>query len=193
MRVISGSARGIKLSTIPEYTTRPTVDRVKENLFNIIQNRIMDRIVLDLFAGSGSLCIECLSRGAARAVLIEKNPKCLPVIRDNLERTRLIGRAEIRNEDFEQFLIKHNSDKEKFDIIFLDPPHNKGLGLRAMDLIASKGALQDEGMIVVEHHAKEVYPDIYAGFIREKFKKYGNTALSFYVKEAADEDSRLSR
>lgn len=193
MRVISGTARGIRLNTIPEYTTRPTVDRVKENLFNIIQHEIYDRTVLDLFSGSGGLCIECLSRGARKAYLVEKNPRCIPYIKDNLERTRLTDRAVVLNEDFEYFLSKARYEDLKFDIIFLDPPHKKGLGFRAMDLIAEYDLLSEEGIIVVEHHPDEDYPERQAGFSLYKAKRYGNTTLSFYSKEETNENGDLPR
>jgi 16S rRNA (guanine(966)-N(2))-methyltransferase RsmD len=184
MRVISGSARGIKLDTIPEMTTRPTVDRVKENMFNIIQYEIDDAIVLDLFSGSGSLCIECLSRGARKAYFIERNPKCIPIIEGNLKRTRLEDLAVIENTNYEHFLAKSRFKDDKFDIIFLDPPHRMGMGFKAMELIDSYKLLADGGIIVVEHHSEEEYPDAEGTFEKYKYKKYGKTALSFYrIKE----------
>ncbi len=171
------------MNTISESTTRPTVDRVKENLFNIIQHKIYDKVVLDLFSGSGSLCIECLSRGAKKAYLIENNRNCIPVIEDNLERTKLKDRAVVRNDDFEYFLSKIRLEGIKFDIIFLDPPHKKGLGQKAILLIEKYQLLSDEGIIVVEHHPDEDYSDQYGEIYKSKFKKYGNTALSFYAIE----------
>lgn len=180
MRVIAGSARGIQLKTIPEFTTRPTVDRVKENMFNIIQHNVYGSIVLDLFSGSGGLCIESLSRGASKAFFIEKNPKCIPVINDNIEKTRLSDRAVVVNTDFEFFLTKAKRDGLIFDIIFLDPPHKKGLGIKALEIISKNNLLNDGGIIVVEHHPDEDYPDECYNFNKFKFKKYGNTTLSFY-------------
>ncbi|MBN2260980.1 MAG: 16S rRNA (guanine(966)-N(2))-methyltransferase RsmD [Clostridiales bacterium] len=180
MRVIAGTARGIKLNTIPEMTTRPTVDRVKENMFNIIQHDIYDSVVLDLFSGSGSLCIECLSRGAKKAYFIEKNPKCIAVIIENLGKTKLSDQAEIINNDFENFLLNAKRNEMKFDIIFLDPPHKKGMGLRAMEIIAENNLLNENGIIVVEHHPDEEYSEEYMNLEKYKYKKYGNTSLSFY-------------
>lgn len=180
MRVIAGSARGIKLKTIPEFTTRPTVDRVKENMFNIIQHSIYDSIVLDLFSGSGGLCIESLSRGASKAFFIEKNIKCIPIINDNIEKTGLSDRAVVVNTDFEFFLTKAKQNGLIFDIIFLDPPHKKGLGLKALEIISENSLLNEGGIIVVEHHPDEEYPDECGNFDKFKFKKYGNTTLTFY-------------
>ena len=180
MRVVSGSARGIKLITIPEFTTRPTVDRVKENMFNIIQYDIYGSVVLDLFSGSGSLCIESLSRGASKAYFIEKNSKCIPVINENIERTGLRDRAIVLNTDYEMFLAKAKRNEFKFDIIFLDPPHKKGFGFKALEIVSENNLLNDKGIIVVEHHPDEDYPDDFYDFYKYKFKKYGNTTLSFY-------------
>lgn len=183
MRVVAGTARGIKLRTIEEMTTRPTIDRVKENMFNIIGLEVRDAVVTDFFSGSGALCIEALSRGAREAYLVELNPKCIPVITENLNKTRLADKATIENIDFETFAKKSATKKLKFDIIFLDPPHNKGLGYRSMELIDENNLLSENGMIVVEHHSNEMYLDRYAGLVRYKFKKYGNTSLSFYTTE----------
>ena len=183
MRVISGSARGIKLKTIEEWTTRPTVDRVKENLFNIIQHDIFNATVLDLFSGSGSLCIECLSRGAKKAYFVEKNPKCITIIEENLKKTHLSDNAVIRNTDYENYLSKIVIEGLKFDIIFLDPPHKKGMGCIALEKIQNNRILTDNGLIVVEHHPEEDYEDKIGVLIKYKFKKYGNTALSFYKYE----------
>ena len=180
MRVISGTARGIKLKTISEQTTRPTVDRVKENMFNIIQNGIYNSIVVDIFSGSGSLCIECLSRGAKKAYFIEKNPKCIPYIEENLYKTKLYEKATILNEDYEFFLKKAHRDNLKFDIIFLDPPHKKGMGQKSLQIIENNQLLSENGIIVVEHHPDEDYKDSIGYLIKYKYKKYGNTALSFY-------------
>ncbi len=180
MRVIAGSARGTRLVTLPEMTTRPTVDRVKENLFNMIQHRIQGKVVLDLFSGSGGLCIESLSRGAREAHFVEKNPKCIPYIEENLKKTRLTDKATLYNENYENFLIKAKRRLMKFDIIFLDPPHKQGMGLDALEKIREFDLLSPEGIIVVEHHPEEDYPDFFAGFERWKQRKYGKTTLTFY-------------
>lgn len=180
MRVITGVARGIKLKTISGNSTRPTIDRVKENMFNIINSYVYDSVVVDLFSGSGSLCIECLSRGAKEAYFIEKNRECISIIEENLEKTKLSENALIFNMDFESFLAKIKYDDLKFDIIFLDPPHNKGLGIKAMNIIFDNGVLSNKGIIVVEHHSEEQYLDEVNDFYKFKFKKYGNTSLSFY-------------
>jgi len=123
MRVISGTARGKKLTSLEGLETRPTLDRVKEALFNILQFNIKDANVLDLFSGSGALAIEALSRGAKEAVLCDFSNKAVKIINKNLEDTRLKNKAEIINKDFIETLNKLNSKSKKFDIIFLDPPY----------------------------------------------------------------------
>ncbi|OPL08035.1 MAG: hypothetical protein AVO33_02870 [delta proteobacterium ML8_F1] len=184
MRVIAGTARGTRLVTLPEMTTRPTVDRVKENLFNIIQHQIQGKVVLDLFCGSGSLCIESLSRGAAKAYFVEKNPKCMPYIEENLKKTRLRDKAELFNENSDNFLSKAKRGDMKFDIIFLDPPHKQGLGLSAIEKIEAYDLLNPGGIIVVEHHAQEDYPGLVGSFEKTNHRQYGKTTLSFYqIKE----------
>lgn len=126
MRVITGSARGTKLDTLEGDNTRPTTDRVKEALFSMIQFDIEGRTVLDLFAGSGQLAIEALSRGAAKATLIDQSRDAVEIIISNAKRTHLFDKCRISASDYTSF-IKGASGREKYDIVFLDPPYNSGL------------------------------------------------------------------
>lgn len=126
MRVITGSARGTKLDTLEGENTRPTTDRVKEALFSMIQFDIEGRTVLDLFAGSGQLAIEALSRGAAKATLIDQSRDAVEIIIANAKRTHLFEKCRISASDYTSF-IRGASGREKYDIIFLDPPYNSGL------------------------------------------------------------------
>ncbi|WP_459128735.1 16S rRNA (guanine(966)-N(2))-methyltransferase RsmD [Guggenheimella bovis] len=183
MRVIAGVAKGVPLVTIKERTTRPTIDRVKESLFNIIQGYIPDATVIDCFAGSGSLCIECLSRGAELAVFVEKNPEAMECVRKNLEKTHLKEKALCMKTSFSVALQEVKGRGLTFDIIFLDPPHRSGLHREAMRLIDNLHLLKDHGIIVCEHHTEEAYEDELHGFLRVRKEKYGNTTLSFYEKE----------
>lgn len=148
MRVISGSARGTKISTIESNSTRPTLDRVKESLFNIIQNDLIESTVLDLFAGSGALGIEALSRGAKKAVFCDKNNDAVKVINQNLEKTHLNSKAKVFNLDFKRYLDSANN--EKFDYIFIDPPYKLDLAVIAIELIDKKDLLNNEGLIIIE-------------------------------------------
>ena len=130
MRVISGTARGTKLKTIENISTRPTLDRVKEALFNILQDKLKDSVVLDLFAGSGALGIEALSRGAKKAYFCDKNPEAIKVIKDNLNKTRFIDKAIIFNCDYINAIRKIN---EELSIVFLDPPYKFDLAVKSIN------------------------------------------------------------
>ncbi len=147
MRVISGSARGTKISSIESELTRPTLDRVKESLFNIIQERIKDSVVLDLFAGSGALGIEAISRGAKRAYFCDKNSQAINMIKQNLEKTRFINKSVIINKDYKKCL---NDIDEKLDIIFIDPPYKDNLSVESVNIINEKGILNKDGIMIIE-------------------------------------------
>lgn len=150
MRVIAGKARRIQLNTIPGNDTRPTTDRIKETLFNIINYRLYDINFLDLFSGSGAIAIEALSRGAKRATLVEKNRNAVKCIRDNLERTRLEEQAQVLCDDVFSALRKLEGKKECFDIVFLDPPYNKELEKNVLIFLAKSDLINENSTIIVE-------------------------------------------
>ena len=148
MRVISGSARGTVLHSIEDISTRPTLDRVKESLFNIIQNDIEDTTVLDLFAGSGAIGIEFLSRRAKQVYFCDKSSKAVAMIEKNLEKTKLKEKAIVYNKDYIDCI---NTVKNiKFDIIFLDPPYKEEFALDAIEKISNLQLLKDDGIIIIE-------------------------------------------
>ena len=147
MRIITGTARGIKLTTLEGDTTRPTAERVKEAVFSMIQFEIEGRTVLDLFAGSGQLALEALSRGAAKATVIDASRDAMNVIMDNAKKTRLFDRCRISCADYASF-IRGAQGREKYDIVFLDPPYGAGLmpeALRKLD----RGELFATGAVIV--------------------------------------------
>ena len=150
MRVISGTARGTKLNSIEEMTTRPTLDRVKESLFNIIQNKIEDSVVLDLFSGSGSIGIEFLSRGCKKAYMCDTSHKAINIIHQNLEKTRLSDNAIVLNQDFKACLNNLAKQKLEFDIIFIDPPYKDDIAVKSVEMILSLNLLKAEGIIIIE-------------------------------------------
>ena len=153
MRVISGSARGTVLHSIEDISTRPTLDRVKESLFNIIQNDIEDTTVLDLFAGSGAIGIEFLSRRAKQVYFCDKSSKAVAMIEKNLEKTKLKEKAIVYNKDYIDCI---NTVKNiKFDIIFLDPPYDFDISKNAIKLILEYGLLNEDGIIIIETDEKE--------------------------------------
>lgn len=147
MRVISGGARGTKLYSLEGLDTRPTLDRVKESLFNIIMSKIPDSQVLDLFAGSGAIGIECASRGAKKVVFCDKSKRAIDIINKNLNKTNLIDKSVVVNSDFKALL---NTTKNKFDLIFIDPPYATNLAIESVQEIIKLNLISSEGTIILE-------------------------------------------
>ena len=148
MRIISGKARGTKLFTLEGENTRPTLDRVKESIFNIIQNEIEGAKILDLFAGSGAIGLEFLSRGAENAVLCDKSRDAIEIIKKNIEKTHMNDKAKVFNVDFETCLEKVKN--EKFDIIYLDPPYETDYIYKALQKIKELNIAKKESLIIIE-------------------------------------------
>lgn len=173
MRVISGTARRIVLKTIEGMDTRPTTDRIKETLFNMISEYLCDGSFLDLFAGSGAIGIEALSRGAKEAVFVEKSPQAAGCIRENLKRTSLADRAEILVQDVAGAL-RSLDGKKKFDYVFLDPPYRCGWEEKVLQELSGCDLLNPDALIIVEA-AKETelpYAEEYGyRIIKEKLYK----------------------
>lgn len=178
MRVIAGKCKRMPLSTVAGSRTRPTTDRIKETLFNILTPELYQCRFLDLFAGSGQMGIESLSRGAAYAVFVEKNPQAAACIRKNLHFTGLQEQAEIFTSDAaavcKQLDLCCKADSSQaFDVIFMDPPYNKALEQDLLSLLSSLSILKKEGLIVVEASLETDFS--YAeplGFVVERQKKY---------------------
>ena len=185
MRVITGSARGRHLKELEGMETRPTTDRVKEGLFNILQFDIEGRRVLDLFAGTGQLGIECLSRGAASAVFVERRADAVKLIRENLKTTELSDRAQVVAGDSMEYL---NRLREKFDLIFLDPPYEAGLLEVAIAQIAKFDILAPHGIIVAEHPAGRALPALSAPYRLHRTYRYGKIGLTVYRRGGNEEN-----
>ena len=149
MRVIAGSAKGMPLKTVSGMETRPTTDRIKETLFNMLQSYICDCRFLDLFSGSGAIGIEALSRGAVSCVLIEKNKKAANCILENLKFTRLKDKAEVMNQDVFTALSMLEGT-EPFDCIFMDPPYDKGLEKDVLYAFRDASFIGEDTLIIVE-------------------------------------------
>lgn len=186
VRVISGSARGLKLNTPGDDRVRPTTDRVKESMFNIVQDWVYDSQVLDLFAGSGALGIEALSRGASQAVFCDNSLDSIKIIKSNIEKARLADRSQIVSGDFKRCLRDMEAKNQSFDMIFVDPPYYKGLFEEVLDTIRSCKILKKDGIVIVEHDAKRPIGQV-EGLEVYKEKKYGITMLTFYCLEDDDE------
>ena len=180
MRVITGSARGVVLKTPDGMTTRPTADRVKEALFSIIQFEVPAAKVLDLFGGTGQLGIEALSRGAKSAVFIDEREDACKLIKENLKRTKLEQDAKVVRMDYLDYLKRC---KEKFDIIFLDPPYAEVFLENALKCITEIDILQSGGIIVAERPLGKDLPWDFEGYTRSKDYKYGKVLLTIYRKD----------
>lgn len=175
MRVITGTARGRRLKTLEGRDVRPTTDRVKEALFSIIQFEIEGSAVLDMFAGSGQLGIEALSRGAAKAVFVDSDKRAVAVIQENLQHTELADRAEVYNADSLMFV---RNRKERFDIVLLDPPYGKGILQKALE--AAAPCVNENGVIVCELPEREELPQAVGNFELRRRYRYGKTELAVY-------------
>lgn len=184
MRVIAGQAKGIKLKSLKGLDTRPTSDRVKESLFNILAPYIEGSKILDLFSGTGNLGIEAISRGASFAYLVEKNKKCFNIIKENITKAKLNSKINILIKDAFIALKEFGKINESFDIIFMDPPYLKGFIIPCLQEIHSNNILNDNGFIVIEHDVKDILPEKVQNLVKIKERRYGNTMISFYSKEA---------
>lgn len=177
MRVISGIARGTKLDSRESISTRPTLDRIKENMFNLIQGKVRDSVVLDLFAGSGQLGIEALSRGADRAYFCDIDREDIVFLNKNIAKTRLTEKSIVLNEDFKKVL---NTINTKFDLIFIDPPYKSNFVEESLNLIYEKSILNDDGLIIIETDETQKIQELlnsksYINIL--KTKNYGRVSL----------------
>ena len=153
MRIIGGKARGTKLYTLEGENTRPTLDRVKESLFNIIQKDVPNAIFLDLFAGSGAIGLEAVSRGANKSILCDKNRDAIKIIKKNIEKTRSREQVELYEADFKEVL--KNKLKEKIDIVFIDPPYKTDFAYEAIKILANSKNIKKESLMIIETDEEE--------------------------------------
>lgn len=175
MRVITGTARGMKLITLEGLDVRPTTDRVKEALFSSLQFELEGRRVLDLFAGSGQLGIEALSRGAKSATFIDASDQAVQVVKQNLVSTKLFSLASVVVGDYASFL-EHT--RNVYDIVFIDPPYGRGLAAKALGLAVR--VVPPQGVIICETAKIDPMPESEGAFVRTQKKDYGKTSLSIY-------------
>ena len=185
MRVISGSAKGIKLESVPGKSTRPITDQVKEALFNIIGMDIVDSRFLDLFGGTGAVGIEALSRGAEFALLMDTNYRAYRVIQQNLKTTGLEEFALVMKKD--AFVFLREEPEQAFDYVYIAPPQYQGFWLKTMSLLDSNPDWVDEwGIVIVQIHPKELVGDNdYTNFREYDRRDYGDTLLIFYERRSA--------
>ena len=181
MRIISGKARGTKLYTLDGTATRPTLDRVKEPLFNIINFDLEDAVVLDLFAGSGALGLEAISRGAKKVFLCEKNRNAANIVEKNIEKTKFQDQAMLIRNDFEKAISFIEQLNEKIDVVFIDPPYKTDLIKKSLEKILDSDILNDDFIIIAETDEPErILKDINILNINVfDTRKYGRVSLIF--------------
>ncbi len=180
MRVITGTARGKRLITADGMDVRPTPERVKEALFSVIQFDIEGRTILDLFAGSGQIGIEALSRGAEKAVFVDQSPVSINHIQSNLKNTGLTEGAKVIRGDYTAVLLGMT---EKFDFVFLDPPYASGFLEKALKLVQKN--VKEHGFIICEHPKEVVLPEEVDDFKIKKQYRYGKVHITFYARKGA--------
>ena len=180
MRIIGGTARGRRLKAPKGSAIRPTADRVREALFNILPRDLSGQRVLDLFAGSGSLSLEALSRGAASALLVDDSAEAAGLIRRNLETLGFADRARIWSQPVGKALSRLTAEGAAYDAIFLDPPYDHGWVEKALTMISRGRVLQAGGIAVAEHSMRERIEERYGELTRRDRRRYGDTVLSFF-------------
>lgn len=185
MRIIAGKAKGMKIASIKGQSTRPTGDRVREALFNILGPAVAGSSFLDLFAGSGAVGLEALSRGASQVVWVDSNRACGQQIRANLQKTGLTGGIIYINDVF-RALDKLAAKGEQYDFIFLDPPYGQGLAAKTLEVLAGLPLLRKDGIIVAELGKKEEAPLGVSKLCLVSTRQYGDTVLLFYRWEASE-------
>lgn len=189
MRVISGTARGRTLKAVPGTTTRPTTDKVKEAIFSMIGPYFDGGVVLDLFAGTGGLGIEALSRGMDKAIFIDADRKAIDTIQANLQTVKLSEQAEVYRNDSIRALKKLATRPLKLDLVFLDPPYVMRNMDEVVDELQQVNLVDDTTVIVIEHDASVTYPQHIGQFTCTRRAEYGDTAISIYRYATSQEES----
>jgi 16S rRNA (guanine(966)-N(2))-methyltransferase RsmD len=180
VRVTGGALRGKKLHALRGLTIRPTTDYLRESIFNILAGELEDTVVLDLFAGTGGLGIEALSRGASAAVFIDKAPQAIKAITRNISLCSLETRSTVLKRDIMRGLRFLKPIGLAFDLVFIDPPYDRGFAERTVQHLDRAESTSDETTVVVEHSTREALPKRVARFILSDQRHYGKTLVSFY-------------
>lgn len=182
MKVISGSLKGRNILGYDILGTRPTMDRVKESIFGMIQNHLRDSVVLDLFAGSGNYGIEAISNGASKVYFNDHNKKCIKVITDNLKNFNVFDKSELSNLDYWVVLEEYVKKGIKFDLVFIDPPYKEHVIGKILKFLASNNLINNNGLVICEL-TEEVLEDSYDDLILFKERKYGEKKVFIYKKD----------
>ena len=189
MRIIAGSYRSRSLQAPAGQATRPTSDRLRETLFNVLAPRIQMAAFLDLYAGSGAVGIEALSRNAGRVVFVDNAPAALAVLRANLESLGVQSGFQIRSTSATEFLRRPGPGASAFNLVFLDPPYDAAREYESTlgSLGLASGLLAADALVIAEHRRKDVLEDRYGSLERTRILKQGDAALSFYEAKPPDE------
>ena len=179
MRIISGEKKGTRLFSLKKRKIRPTSDKVKGAIFNVLVS-VEDKKILDLFAGSGALGIEALSRGAEQVVFVDSSFNSLDLVRKNLEKLEFRDKSRLIKKNVLRFL--KSESEGRFDLILVDPPYGKGLCQKVLEILSEKEFLNAKGVLVIEHHKKEKIEKV-GNFILLQERKYGDTVVSFFWKK----------
>ncbi len=179
MRVIAGEAKGQRLLAVPGTTTRPIADRVKESLFNILDERVVGATFLDLFAGTGSVGIEALSRGAAAATFVERDERAVQTIRANLEATGLAARARVIRQDVFRFIT--TAAEAGYDLVYVAPPQYRGLWVKTVEALDGHPLVSPGGLVIEQMFPKEYHALSLTKLAPVDERKYGSTLLVFYA------------
>jgi 16S rRNA (guanine966-N2)-methyltransferase len=184
MRIIGGEARGRRLQAPRGGATRPTGDRVKQTLFDILAPRIRDSRFLDVFAGAGGIGLEALSRGASRVVLVDHDRAAVQAIQANLALLGAAARAQVVRQEARVALASMSDTGVRFDIVYLDPPYDSPLYEEILQQVGETHLLEDDGLLIAEHFHKRELPETIGGLGRARIVKIGDHRLSFYRREA---------
>ncbi|PLS16573.1 16S rRNA (guanine(966)-N(2))-methyltransferase RsmD [Bacillus sp. M6-12] len=193
MRVVSGKCKGRPLKAVPGSGTRPTTDKVKESIFNIIGPYFDGGTALDLFAGSGGLGIEALSRGIEQAIFVDREHKAIQTVKANLEACHFSAQAEVYKNDAERALKAIIKRDLSFRLILLDPPYKLQKIVDLLEMIHSNGLLEDNGLIVCEHSSETILPDRVGSLVKWKQETYGIIAVTFFQREHSQNEQEEFR
>lgn len=180
MRVIAGLYRGRRLAALPDSSIRPTIARLRESYFNIVQARIAGSSFLDLCSGSGSIGIEALSRGARQVVFIEKNRRALAVLQKNLDHCGIGQGFQIISGDIFREIPRLGEQGENFDLIYFDPPYFQEMYETTLRLVAAARVLAPAGLLAADHFKKTELPEQVGDLRRRRMVRHGDSVLSFY-------------
>ena len=179
MRIISGTSKGKKLRSLRGQAIRPTSDRVKESIFNILGQEVDGKYVLDLFAGTGNLGIEALSRGATRTVFVEKERSAVDLIKENLSHCGFEDRVHIMTGEVERAIRLLHRKGEVFDFIFMDPPYRRGLVQKTLGILQAEPLHHEDSILVIEHDRREPLSESMEEWVLLRKRRFGDTVVSF--------------